>query len=248
MKTIKSAIILGATSAIAKACAHQLAATGCSLLLVGRSEDRLQTMAKDLQLRYRIACDFFVMDINDKDKHQDCIEFAKQQLKTIDVALIAHGTLPKQLECEQSVTQTIEALDTNATSTIAFLTVLANCFEQQRHGCIAVISSVASDRGKKSNYIYAAAKAAVTCFLQGLQQRLSSKNVNVLIIKPGFVDTPMTADFKKGLIWAQPEKVAKDILKAIAKKRYVLYTPHFWKYIMLVIKMVPSRVFSKLDM
>jgi short-subunit dehydrogenase len=131
-------------------------------------------------------------------------------------------------------------------SALSFLTLLANYFEKRGTGTLAAISSVAGDRGRQSNYIYGTTKAALSTFLQGLRNRLSSKNVHVLTIKPGFVDTPMTAHLKRGLLFATPEKVAQDIIRAIAGKKSVLYTPWFWRWIMLAIKMIPETIFRKL--
>jgi short-subunit dehydrogenase len=125
------------------------------------------------------------------------------------------------------------------------MTVAANRFEAQRHGTLAVISSVAGDRGRQSNYLYGSAKAAVTAFASGLRQRLTKVGVNVLTIKPGFVDTPMTRDFKKGALWATPEGIARGIVRATDRGRSVVYLPWFWLPIMLIIRHVPEFVFKR---
>ena len=130
-------------------------------------------------------------------------EQAITSLGELDMLLIAHGTLGDQRKCEQSVSETMQELQTNCLSVISLLTIGANYFEQQRHGCIAVVSSVAGDRGRKSNYVYGTAKAAVSVFLQGLRNRLSSVGVSVVTIKPGYVATPMTAHMKTGLLTAK---------------------------------------------
>jgi short-subunit dehydrogenase len=160
--------------------------------------------------------------------------------------LIAHGTLPDQQLTQRSVELTMKELSTNALSTISLLTLVANVFESQKSGAIAVITSVAGDRGRQSNYIYGSAKAMVTTFLSGLRQRLTPQGIAVITIKPGFVDTPMTKEFKKGLLWAQPQQVAKSIVKACEKGSSVIYTPSFWALIMLIIKIIPERIFQKL--
>jgi len=128
------------------------------------------------------------------------------------------------------------------------LTLLANRFEAQRHGTLAVIGSVAGDRGRQSNYVYGTAKGALAIFLQGLRNRLHPAGVRVLTVKPGFVDTPMTASFKKGPLWAAPEAVAAAIVAAVERGRDVIYTPWFWWGIMTLIKLVPERVFKKLKL
>ena len=137
---------------------------------------------------------------------------------------------------------------TNGTSVVSLMTAAANRFEAQGHGAIAVISSVAGDRGRQSNYVYGSAKALVSAFASGLRQRLAKKGISVTTIKPGFVDTPMTAAFKKGPLWAKPDQVAKDIVVAIDQGKTVVYTPGFWRLIMLIIKHIPEFIFVKLKL
>lgn len=241
----KNILIIGATSAIAEAVARIYAIQGATLYLIARNEQRLATIAQDLKVRG--AKDVFITSLNVDEfaKHEFVIQQVITQLKNIDIALIAHGTLPDQKVLEKDVQQTLHSYHTNALSVISLLTLLANQFEQQKTGTIAVISSVAGDRGRQSNYIYGSAKAMVSVFLQGLRNRLFFSKVNVLDIKPGFVDTPMVAHLKKGALWARPEVVAKDIVKAIEKKKSVLYTPFFWRYIMLIIRSVPECLFKR---
>lgn len=241
-------LIIGATSAIAEACAKRFAAQGHSLFLLARNTERLESLAQDLRVRGAKAVHCATFEANALDSHQALLEQVKTELNGLDRVLIAHGTLSDQQACEQSVELTLQELQTNALSVIALLTLLAGHFEEQRHGCIAVISSVAGDRGRQSNYIYGTAKGALSIFLQGLRNRLQKSGVQVLTIKPGFVDTPMTASFPKGPLWASPEKVALDIDKAIEKKKDVLYTPGFWTLIMFVIRSVPETLFKRLSL
>lgn len=241
-------LIIGATSAIAEACAKRFAAQGHSLYLLARNSTRLESLAQDLRVRGAAAVHCASFEACALDTHQALLDQVKTELNGLDLVLIAHGTLSDQQVCEQSVELTLQELQTNALSVIALLTRLANHFEQQRHGSIAVISSVAGDRGRQSNYIYGTAKGALSIFLQGLRNRLHKSGVQVLTIKPGFVDTPMTAALPKGPLWATPEKVALDIDKAIEKNKDVLYTPGFWMLIMLIIKSVPERLFKRLSL
>ena len=241
-------LIIGATSAIAEACAKRFAAQGHSLYLLARNGSRLESLAQDLRVRGATAVHCATFEANALETHQALLTQVKAELNGLDRVLIAHGTLSDQQVCEQSVELTLQELQTNALSVIALLTLLANHFEQQRHGSIAVISSVAGDRGRQSNYIYGTAKGALNIFLQGLRNRLHKSGVQVLTIKPGFVDTPMTAAFPKGPLWAMPEKVAQDIDNAIEKKKDALYTPGFWMLIMLIIKSVPEKLFKRLSL
>jgi short-subunit dehydrogenase len=145
------------------------------------------------------------------------------------------------------VDKALEEFQVNCTSVISLLILLANYFEPRKRGCIAVISSVAGDRGRKANYLYGAAKAAVTVFLGGLRGRLAKSGVSVITIKPGFVDTPMTASMRKGLLFASPRKVGEGIYHAMLKGKEVVYLPWFWRPIMLVVKSIPEPIFKKLS-
>lgn len=245
---MRKVLIVGATSAIAEAVARLLAAQGDLLYLVGRRAEALEAIAADLRVRGAARVQTEVMDANAIERHASLLDHADVALGGLDTVLIAHGTLSDQAACQQSVALTFQELHTNALSVIALLTLIANHFEAQRVGTIAVISSVAGDRGRQSNYVYGTAKAAVSTFLSGLRQRLYKSGVQVVTIKPGFVDTPMTRDFSKGLLWAKPEQVARDIVRAMEKRKDVVYTPGFWWAIMQLIKSIPEFVFRRLSL
>lgn len=245
---MQKVVIIGATSAIAEATARLYASRGARLFLIARSSQKLQDIASDLKVRGASAVEFATLDVNDTAMHSSVLDQAWNFLRAPDVVLLAHGTLPDQKACEASVETALVEFATNATSTIALLTLIAHRMQSSGQGTIAVISSVAGDRGRASNYLYGAAKAAISTFLSGLRQRLNSDGVNVLTIKPGFVDTPMTRDFKKGALWAKPEAIARGILKAIDRHRSVAYLPWFWSGIMLIIKHVPESVFRRIKL
>jgi hypothetical protein len=242
---MKNIVIIGATSAIAEATARVYAHRGDKLCLVARNEERLLAMADDLTIRGGGSVEFKLLDVNDFKEHEETIGSVFDALTTVDVVLVAHGTLPDQKACEKDVDTTLTELNTNAISTISLLTHIANRLESQGSGTIAVITSVAGERGRQSNYVYGAAKGMISIFLQGIRNRLYKSGVNVLDIKPGFVDTPMTAEFDKGLLWAKPESIARSIVIGIDKKRHVIYTPFFWRYIMLIIRSIPETVFKR---
>ncbi len=245
---MKKILVIGATSSIAEHCARIWAVRADALYLVARNDGRLKIISADLKVRGAAQVDTYCTDLNDMDSHTLMLNAAELALGGIDTVLIAHGTLSKQKACEQSVNETLAEIQTNALSTISLLTIIANRFEAKQMGTIAVISSVAGDRGRASNYVYGSAKAMLTAFTSGLRQRLYQSNVYVVTIKPGFVDTPMTAEFKKGLLWANPAAVAATIIKAIDKRKNNLYVPAFWWLIMAVIKMIPTKLFSKLKL
>lgn len=245
---MKNILIVGATSAIATACARLWASEQASFFLVARNEEKLEQVAADLQARGASLVQTYSLDMNEMAKHQDMLANAFSTMDKVDICLIAHGTLPDQNACQQDVDLALQEFSSNGLSVIALLTSLANRMEAQRSGTIAVISSVAGDRGRPSNYLYGTAKAAVTTFCEGLRSRLFKAGVHVITIKPGFVDTPMTRDLNlpKVLI-ATPEQVASSILHAARKRKDYLYTPIYWQGIMLIIRSIPSRMFKRLS-
>ena len=246
---MRKILIVGATSAIAEHTARLFAKRGDALFLVARNAEHLAAIAADLGVRGAVRTGTATLDVADFAAHQAVIDQAEHELGGIDTVLIAHGTLSDQAECEKSADALRREFEINALSTMSLLTLLANLFESRKRGMLAVISSVAGDRGRQSNYVYGSAKAAVSAFLSGLRQRMAKCNVDVLTIKPGFVDTPMTAAIpNKGALWATPDNIAAGIVRAMDKRRSVVYLPWFWGLIMLVIKHIPEPVFKKLKL
>jgi len=241
-------LIIGATSAIAEATARLFADAGDALYLVARNKLKLEAMASDLKVRGASATHVEVLDVLDYDRHKKVINAAIDALDGLDVVLIAHGTLPDEKACEQSFELTRREFEINALTTISLLTHLAIYFEEKGQGTIAVISSVAGDRGRQSNYVYGCAKGAVTIFLQGLRNRLHKSGVNVVTIKPGFVDTPMTINFKKGPLWVKPEAVAKSLFKQTFGKSKEIYVPFYWSIIMRIIRLIPESLFKRMSL
>ncbi|WP_348815932.1 SDR family oxidoreductase [Halomonas sp. H10-59] len=251
MNSLKRVIIFGATSAIATHTARQLVAQGAALHCVGRNPEKLDALIDDLKVRAGDSqyIGGTVADLTDRMQHDCIIRIAEKNLGGIDGVLIAYGSLPDQLACQADARLTIQEIETNSLSVINLLTLLANRFEFQEHGVIAVISSVAGDRGRKSNYVYGAAKGMVSIFLQGLRNRLVKFNVDVVTIKPGFVDTPMTAGFdKSGILWAKPGQVAAGIIKSMKKGSGEVYLPWFWWGIIKVLKCIPDFIFKRMSL
>ena len=241
---MKKILIVGATSSIAQHCAKIWTIRGDKIYLVARNRNKLNKIANDLKISKttHTRC----LDLNDLSEHRMMLKEADSVLDGIDILLIAHGTLSNQKSCEQSVKETLAEVKTNALSTISILTLIANLFERKKAGTIAIISSVAGDRGRVSNYVYGSAKAMIAVFASGLRQRLYKANVAVVTIKPGLIDTPMTAEFKKGLLWTKPEVVAEKIVKAIDTKKNEVYIPQFWWLVMKIIKLVPENIYKKI--
>jgi hypothetical protein len=245
---MQNVLIIGATSALAQAMAHQFAGRGANLVLWARSAEKLEVMASDLRTRYQVKVVIEAFDFVDFSHHAGALDRAFAGTGELDTAILCHGTLGNQAASQADFSIADQELLINCRSALSFLTLLANRFEQQGRGTIAIISSVAGDRGRQSNYVYGTAKAALNTFTQGLRNRLYPKGVHVLTVKPGFVDTPMTAHLPKGPLFASPEQVAQDIVSAIEKKKCVLYTPWFWRWIMLIIRLIPESVFRKLKL
>ncbi|HEY1027659.1 MAG TPA: SDR family oxidoreductase [Pseudomonas sp.] len=242
-------LIIGGTSAIATACARLWAQRHGRFMLVGRNPEKLRQTAADLLARGATEVQTHVLDLDDLDGHAAMLDSAQQFLRRIDIALIAHGSLPDQQACESDADLAVQAFTRNGLNVIALLTRLGNRMEAQGSGSIAVIASVAGDRGRLGNYLYGSAKAAVSVFCSGLRARLFKSDVHLLTVKPGFVDTPMTQGLAlPGLLLAQPDRVAMDIVRALQKRRSTLYTPWFWAPIMLVIKSIPEFVFKRLSL
>ncbi|WLG32700.1 SDR family oxidoreductase [Pseudomonas simiae] len=246
---MKRILIIGATSAIATACARLWAEQGSEFFLVARSAEKLAQISADLTARGAKTVTVYCMDATDYSSHDLMLESCILTLQQIDIALIAHGTLPDQKACEQDVSVALAEFSNNGTSVIALLSLLANHFETQRCGTLAVISSVAGDRGRPSNYLYGTAKAAVSTFCEGLRARMFKVGVHVITIKPGFVDTPMTQGLAlPAALLATPEQVARLIVKGVKKQKDTLYVPGFWRFIMLIIKYIPGVIFKRLSL
>jgi len=245
----QSIFISGATSAMAQAFARRHASKGAAFYLLGRSEDKLDIVKQDLLARGATSVTACAADMGKVHNYLPMIENAISAMGCIDIALIAQGVMYKQEDLQKNPDLLRDMYQVNVLSAIELLTALANYFEQQKKGSLLVISSVAGDRGRQSNYAYGATKAALSVFTDGLRNRLFRHGVTVVTVKPGFVDSPMTQDIEKGgPLWATPEKIAEDMDKTIAKGGAVLYTPWFWRYIMLIIKHVPDFIFKKMSL
>jgi len=241
-------LVLGATSAIAGGVMRPLAEQGASFFLAARNPDKLKAVASDLLTRGASSVFVQMIDLDDTSLHPELLETARTKLGTIELALIAHGVLGDQEKAQADYATTEAILRTNFLSTVSLVTWLANYFESTRQGVLAVISSVAGDRGRKSNYVYGASKGALNVFLDGVRNRIDRSGVQVLTIKPGFVATPMTAHLPQNGLFAHPAVVGKGILKAIAKRKDIVYVPPIWALIMLIIRTIPRSIFKKLNL
>ena len=244
--SIQKAMVFGATSAIATVYCQILAERGASFHLVGRNREALQDLASDLGIRGAKTVSISVADLCDTQQHEQLSKEGWEQLGTPDLVLLAHGSLGSQIDMQTDWEQQRQLIQTNLVSHLSILTVVANKLEQQRSGCLAAISSVAGDRGKSSNYIYGATKAGLSCYLEGLQNRLATAGVRVVDIRLGPVDTPMTAGMKKGLLWADPRGVARAMDRKIAHDSGTVYLPFYWRFIMVLVRLMPDTLVRRL--
>jgi short-subunit dehydrogenase len=246
---MKRIVIVGATSGIAKECARiWVKESPVELTLVVRDTSRAQALVSDLLVRSPSSkIDAISTDFTSPAAIKGLVD-AVYQSKTIDVVLIAHGTLPEQAECESNLELCNDTLEINGVSPCLFAEAFANVMQHQGKGSIAIIGSVAGDRGRKSNYIYGAAKGLVSRYAEGMQHRFASSRLNITLIKPGPTATPMTEKMRaNGMKMAPADLVAKEIIEGIAKGKAVIYTPKKWQIIMLIIRHLPSFVFNKLN-
>jgi short-subunit dehydrogenase len=241
-------LVLGATSGIAQATCRIWATQGASLFLVARNQAKLDAVAADLRTRGASYVGTAVADLDDTDNHPELLAHAVNSLTGMDVAYLAHGILGDQAEAEQDFNAAAQILYTNLMAPVSLLTWLANFCVQRHAGTLAVISSVAGDRGRKSNYLYGSSKAGLSAFLAGLRNRIDREGVTVLTIKPGPTRTAMTAAMPKSEKFADVDSVAESIVSAIDKGRDNLYVPFQWQPIMFVIRNIPERIFKKLNL
>lgn len=245
----KRIVIIGATSTIAEHCARLwLDDAPAQLILVGRDAQRIERVALDLKVRNPDSeIEIVEADLSNPKDINTTVESISHPV-SIDIALIAHGALPNQTECQDDLNACQNALYVNGISSVLYAEALAKEMEKYNHGVLAIIGSVAGDRGRKSNYVYGAAKGLVTRYAQGLQHRFSNSEVKIVLIKPGPTDTPMTAHLKaKGVKLASAEFVAKQIISGIASRKSVIYSPGKWRFVMMVIRHLPTFVFNKMD-
>jgi short-subunit dehydrogenase len=241
-------LALGASSALVQETLKPFAGEGASFFLVARNSQKLEAIAADLQVRGAKKVESLALDLDDLAAHPSLLEAALASLGSLDVVLMGHGVLGDQAADQASVERSLAILQTNFVGQVALLTLIANHMEKERRGLIAVIGSVAGDRGRASNYIYGSAMAGKAAFLSGLRNRLHKSGVKVITIKPGFINTPMTAHLAKKTLPTEADVAGQAIYKAMKAGREVAYIPGFWGYIMWVIKHLPEAIFKRLSL
>jgi decaprenylphospho-beta-D-erythro-pentofuranosid-2-ulose 2-reductase len=242
----ENVLILGAASDMAVAIARKFASEGYSVTLAARNVEKLQALEADLKVRYKGNAYAVAFDALDFSEHEN---FYRTLPEKPDIVICVFGLLGDQQVAEKSWKACMEILHTNYVGAVSILNVVANEFEKRKRGTIAGISSVAGDRGRKSNYLYGSAKAGFTSYLSGLRNRLYHSGVHVLTVKPGFVKTQMIENMKTPApITAHPKQVADHIFKAVRKKRDSIYVLPVWALIMFMIRSIPEAIFKKMKL
>lgn len=246
----KSILVLGSTSAMARAAAHAFARNGYEVVLAAHDHRENERLAADIRVRYDVRCHAIPFDAVVFDSHEKLVEDCERALGgLVGGVLLCFGYMAEQAICQREFDKTHRTIDVNYTGAVSILERFAVPFEQRGSGFFGVLSSVAGDRGRQSNYIYGSAKAALTTYLQGLRNRLFKAGVTVTTIKPGFVDTKMTYGLPlPGPLVATPVQAGDAIYAAVTGGRNVAYVPFFWRYIMLLIKSIPEWQFKKMGL
>lgn len=238
-------LIVGAKSDIAKEVARVYAKGGYDLYLASRDSDSLGDLAKDIELRSSVKVETKELDMVDFDSHEKF--YNSLEPKPLGVIVVS-GYMAEQKKSENDFAKTLNTINVNFTGAVSLLNIIANDMQKNKNGFIVGVSSVAGDRGRKTNYIYGSSKAGFSAYLAGLRNRMFESGVSVLTVKPGFVATKMTADLDlPEKLTAQPEEVANDIYKAQQKGKDVLYTKFIWRFIMVIIKHIPEVVFKRMS-
>lgn len=241
-------LILGATSAIARSTAAAFAARGYPLYLAGRDEQELERLASDLKIRYQVDVRHGAFDAEDYESHAEFVHRVRGEMGGLYGVLLAFGYLGEQELASRDLRERGAIIARNLSGAVTVIEECAGYLEKDGKGFIIGISSVAGDRGRQSNYIYGAAKGGLSLYLQGLRNRLFRSGVRVVTVKPGFVDTAMTYGMPGLFLVASPEYVGERILRALEKGRDIVYVPWFWRYVMLIIKLIPESIFKKLKL
>jgi decaprenylphospho-beta-D-erythro-pentofuranosid-2-ulose 2-reductase len=244
----KHIVVYGATSAIAQDMCRALVSRGAECFsLIGRNKSRLEIISADLKAQGATSVSLTIEDLSQgADYTEHCTKF--ESTAPIDLVILAHGILSDDNNTPNDWRKQIELFNINTLNPITILTAWGNYFEQKKSGALAVITSVAGDRGRQSNYPYGASKAALIAYLQGLRNRLSRHNVYVADIRPGFIDTPMTAHISKKPFVVSSDIAGRFIVKQLHGKKDIIYAPQRWRFIMMIIKLIPETIFKRLSL
>lgn len=240
--------VLGVTSAIARATANAFAEAGHPIVVAARDESELDRIASDIRVRYGVEVKSVVFDAADYASTESLCDRCIEACETLAGVIVGFGFMDEQAAGQADSEVIRKTVNANLTESAVMLERFAAHFEDQGAGFIVGIASVAGDRGRQSNYIYGSSKAGFTTYLQGLRNRLDKQGVRVLTVKPGFVDTKMTFGLPGLFLVATPESVGQTIHRAVQREKDMIYVPWFWRYILLIIRAIPERVFKRMSL
>lgn len=244
-----SLLVLGGNSAIAKSIAEKFASDKTDIFFAGRNIAEQERIANDFRLRYGINTWSGSFDATDYGSHEQFLSDVLKVMPSVENVILAFGMLGEQQKAAADFDHARQIFQVNFMGSVSILTHLSNYLKEKRKGGIIVISSIAGDRGRQSNYIYGSAKGGLSIYCQGLRNELSKYNVNLMTVKPGFVDTPMTYGLElPKLLLSSPEKVGRIVYKSFRKKKDIVYAPSYWRYIMMIIRSIPEKFFKKLNL
>jgi len=243
----RNILLVGGNSAIGEAIARQLAHGQRRIVITGRDPEQLQATAADLLTRGYAQALWLRFDPSEPQSDPKAVfAEATEQLGELDALIWTAGVMADEADDLRRLEDTDRIMRVNATAAMLMAASAARAFQARGAGTIVALSSVAADRGRATNALYGAAKAALATYLSGLSQAMQGTDIQVLCVKPGLIDTPMTADFAKSPLWSSPQRVARDVERALKNRRHVLRTPWFWSPIMLIIRLLPGFIFRRL--
>lgn len=244
---MKKIVVLGATSDIAKECIKIWVTRGDKVFLVARNQENLIEIIHQYK-NYSENINYFITDLKVIDNHKIILDKALDFLVNIDLVFLAYAEMPEQESIEFNYDKIKNLFLVNSLSVISLLNLFSQHMKTIRHGHIGLISTAGSLRGKASNYIYGSSKALLNHYISGLRQHLFKKNIHISLILPGFTNSKMTKNFKKNFIWSNANLVAKNIVDGLDRKKEVIYTPYYWRFINWILNLIPENFFKKLDL
>lgn len=242
-------LVLGGTSAIARALVRELAAEGHDVTLAGRDMPELDRIAADLEIRYEVDADTLAFEAQEPQAHRATLRSFLDGLEDpLAGAVWCIGYLGDEVEARENFGEARRILDVNLTAALSTMELVAAQLQDQGEGFLCAVSSPAGERGRSSNYTYGASKAGLTTYLEGLRQRLDAYGVQVTTVVPGFVDTRMTYGNEDTFLVVSPSRVASSMVKAVDRGREVVYVPWFWRPVLFGLRNLPAPLFKRLDL
>jgi decaprenylphospho-beta-D-erythro-pentofuranosid-2-ulose 2-reductase len=244
MNDYKNVLVVGANSDIAKECSLIWAKRGCNFVLASRDLNKMNELKQKLEINNAPAVYLYEIDVINYETHGKLIEFCEKNLGKIDLVLIAHGVLFNSEEMKNT-SNLKKLIEINGVSTVLLIRALFNHMKNNVSGGICVISSIAGDRSRPSNFEYGMTKQMVSFYLEGLRQEAHECNISLTLIKPGLVATSMTSHMPKTKLFSSPVAVGYSIVRAVDRHKFLVYTPRYWKIIAVILRRLPFKFLAR---